>query len=275
MGKQIACLHKVPYSRWLESAPELPYISRIDLFLPNGSNHRTPGQGIPRKNLTEQNVAVLQKKIVTKTSRSVAGKRQSVLAEMTDEDLMSQFQAGSVAAFNILVERYSERLTHYLYGFLGDMRRCEDLLQETFLRVYRNRHSYRRIAKFSTWLYTIAGNLARSEYRKRKRRRLYSIQSVNRDNEEYEMQLPDESFAPDKHAESIIQDKYIQQALDDIPASFREVVVLRDVQQLAYDEIAEITGLPMGTVKSRINRGRTKLQTLLKDVYPFYEPATA
>ncbi|MEX0747164.1 MAG: sigma-70 family RNA polymerase sigma factor [Rhodothermales bacterium] len=186
---------------------------------------------------------------------------------MSDEDLMSQFQAGSVEAFNILVGRYSERLTHYLFGFLGDMRRCEDLLQETFLRVYRNRHSYRRIAKFSTWLYTIAGNLARSEYRKKKRRRLYSLQSVNRDNEEYEMEVPDESFSPDTITESKIQDKHIQQALDDIPSSFREVVVLRDVQQLAYEEIAEITGLPMGTVKSRINRGRTKLQGLLKDVY--------
>lgn len=214
-------------------------------------------------------MADIAKKIVTKTTQDPGTRKQSALEDMTDEDLMSQFQAGSVAAFNILVERYSERLTHYLYGFLGDMRRCEDLLQETFLRVYRNRHSYRRIAKFSTWLYTIAGNLARSEYRKRKRRRLYSIQSVNRDNEEYEMQLPDESFSPDKHAESTIQDKHIQQALDEIPASFREVVVLRDVQQLAYDEIAEITGLPMGTVKSRINRGRTKLQALLKDVYPF------
>ena len=188
---------------------------------------------------------------------------------MTDEDLMSHFQNGTEVAFNILVERYSERLTHYLYGFLGDMRRCEDLLQETFMRVYRNRHSYRRIARFSTWLYTIAGNLARSEYRKRKRRRLSSIQSVNRDNEEYEMPLPDESFLPDRHAESTFQDQYIQRALDEIPESFREVVVLRDVQQLAYDEIAEITGLPMGTVKSRINRGRTKLQTLLRDVYPF------
>lgn len=217
-------------------------------------------------------VADIKKKIVTKTSQDADSKRKSALDEMTDEDLMSQFQSGSVAAFNILVERYSERLMHYLYGFLGDMRRCEDLLQETFLRVYRNRHSYRRIAKFSTWLYTIAGNLARSEYRKRKRRRLYSIQSVNRDNEEYEMQLPDESFSPDRHAESTIQDKHIQQALNEIPASFREVVVLRDVQQLAYDEIAEITGLPMGTVKSRINRGRTKLQALLKDVYPFQEP---
>ncbi|ARA92055.1 RNA polymerase subunit sigma-24 [Rhodothermaceae bacterium RA] len=193
--------------------------------------------------------------------------RTEALQQMSDEDLMEQFQAGTVEAFNILVDRYSERLTHYLYGFLGDMKRCEDLLQETFLRVYRNRHSYQRIAKFSTWLYTIAGNLARSEYRKRKRRRMYSIQSVNRDDEEYEMEIPDESFSPDRYAESTIQDQYIQNALKQIPESFREVVILRDVQQLAYEEIAQITGLPMGTVKSRINRGRTKLQSLLKDVY--------
>jgi len=116
-------------------------------------------------------------------------------------------------------------------------------------------------------LYTIAGNLARSEYRKRKRRRLYSLQSVNRDDEEYEVEIPDETFSPDTHTESTIQDRHIQEALGQIPEEFREVVVLRDVQQLAYEEIAEITGLPMGTVKSRINRGRTKLQGLLKDVY--------
>ncbi len=74
----------------------------------------------------------------------------------------------------------------------------------------------------------------------------------------------------------MLQDKYIQEALDQIPPYFREVVVLRDIQQLAYDEIAEITGLPMGTVKSRINRGRTKLQVLLKDIYPFLsQPAPA
>ncbi len=198
-----------------------------------------------------------------------ANSRQHLLNQMSDEDLMEQFQAGTVEAFNLLVGRYSERLMRYLYGFLGDVKRCEDLLQETFLRVHRNRHSYQRIAKFSTWLYTIAGNLARSEYRKRKRRRMYSLQSVNRDNEEYELEIPDETFLPDRHAESMIQDAYIQQALHEIPNSFREVVVLRDIQQLAYEEIAEITGLPMGTVKSRINRGRTKLQALLKEIYPF------
>ena len=188
---------------------------------------------------------------------------------MVDEDLMELFQAGTVEAYNILVGRYSERLMHYLYGFLQDKKRCEDLLQETFLRVHRNRHSYQRIAKFSTWLYTIAGNLARSEYRKQKRRHMYSIQSTSRDNEEYEMPLPDETFLPDKDTESALQDEYIQTALRLIPPAFREVVILRDVQQLAYDEIAEITGLPMGTVKSRINRGRNKMQNLLRAIYPF------
>ena len=191
------------------------------------------------------------------------------LRELKDEELMAYFQAGSVQAFDLLVERYSERLTHYLYRFIKDDRQVEDLLQETFLRVHRNRHSYQPIAKFSTWLYTIAGNLARSEYRRRKRHRTYSIHSVNQDGEEYEMRIPSDTLAPDRHAERGIYDEHIQQALDQLPDSFREVVVLRDVQQLTYEEIAEITGLPMGTVKSRINRGRTKLQSLLKDVYPF------
>lgn len=209
------------------------------------------------------------KRTFTKTDRleTPTSKNHDVLSQMSDEDLMSQFQAGTVEAFDILVSRYHDPLTNYIYRFLGDIKECEDLLQETFLRVYRNRHSYRRIAKFSTWLYTIAGNLARSEYRKRKRRRLQSLQSVNRDDEEYEIEIPDETFSPDDHAESTIQDRHIQEALMQIPEEFREVVVLRDVQQLAYDEIAEITGLPMGTVKSRINRGRTKLQGILKEVY--------
>ena len=206
--------------------------------------------------------------IVRKAPASEAPKKlYSELSLMSDEDLMTQFQAGVVEAFDILVSRYKDPLTNYIYRFLGDMKECEDLLQETFLRVYRNRHSYRRIAKYSTWLYTIAGNLARSEYRKRKRRRLYSLQSVNRDEEEYEVEIPDETFSPDRHTESVFQDQHIQDALKKIPQEFREVVVLRDVQQLAYEEIADITGLPMGTVKSRINRGRTKLQTLLKDIY--------
>ncbi len=182
---------------------------------------------------------------------------------------MELFQSGTVEAYNILVNRYSERLMHYLFGFLGDKKRCEDLLQETFLRVHRNRHAYQRIAKFSTWLYTIAGNLARSEYRKQKRRHMHSIQAWSRENEEYEMPLPDETFLPDKQTERALQDEHIQEALGSLSSNYREIVILRDIQQLSYSEIAQITGLPMGTVKSRINRGRSKLQGILRDIYPF------
>ncbi len=205
------------------------------------------------------------------TRRRSALSRFDALQEMSDEDLMEHFQAGVVEAYNILWERWTGPLVNFLYRFTGDKKACEDLIQETFLRVYRNRHSYKRIARFSTWLYTIAGNLAKTEYRKRSRRRMDSIQSFNRDGEEFEMPLPDETYAPDKHAESAIQDQYIQMGLLAMPDHFREVVILRDIQQLSYEEIAIITGLPMGTVKSRINRGRTKLQELLKDIYPFLE----
>lgn len=214
-----------------------------------------------------QNTHVIKRRHTTRQNTNPNTRYLDALSPMSDEDLMSHFQAGTVEAFDILVNRYKDPLTNYIYRFLGDMKECEDLLQETFLRVYRNRHSYRRIARFSTWLYTIAGNLARSEYRKRKRRRISSLRSVNKNDEEYEMEVPDETFSPDKDTESSIQDFYIQDALTKIPEEFREVVVLRDVQQLSYEEIAEITGLPMGTVKSRINRGRTKLQILLKDIY--------
>ncbi|BBM70960.1 RNA polymerase sigma factor [Rhodothermus marinus] len=222
-------------------------------------------------NIQQKERVVLRREALQRLPSEENKARYEELQRLSDEDLMSLFQAGTVEAFDILVSRYQDPLANYLYRFLGDPKEVEDLLQETFMRVYRNRHSYRRIAKFSTWLYTIAGNLARSEYRKRKRRRVYSLQSVNRDEEEYEVEIPDETFAPDRHTESTIQDRYIQEALKQIPEEFREVVVLRDVQQLSYEEIAEITGLPMGTVKSRINRGRTKLQALLKDVYPMPE----
>ncbi len=192
--------------------------------------------------------------------------RRIALNEMSDEALMQQLQSGVEEAFNLLVERYRERLASYLYHFLHDEDLAQDLLQEAFLRVFRNRHSYAPIAKFSTWLYTIAGNLARSEYRRRKRHRTYSLY-MEGDGEAFEMAIPADVLAPDRYAERGIHSRRIQEALDELSDDFREVVILRDVQLLSYEEISEITGLPMGTVKSRINRGRGKLQERLKDVY--------
>lgn len=195
--------------------------------------------------------------------------RRAQLRKLSDEALMEQLQAGVVDAFDILVDRYTDPLSHYLYGFVGDEQKVNDLLQETFIRVFRNRHSYERIAKFSTWLYTIAGNLARSEYRKHKRDPTTSIYRTTRDDEEYELQLPDGHRHPDRLADQPIYREEIQKALQQLEEPYREAVVLRDKQQLSYKEIAEITDVPMGTVKSRIHRGREKLQELLEEVYPF------
>lgn len=188
------------------------------------------------------------------------------LNELTDEELILEFQQNdTVGAFEILVQRYKNPLMNYVFRFLGDYETSTDVVQETMIKVYKNKDSYKSIAKFSTWIYTIAGNLARTEYQRRKRRTIFSINSYGEDEETYD--IPDEQYRPDVAADSEIKDKIIQDALTKVSDAYRNVVILRDVQGLSYEEIAEITGISVGTVKSRINRGRAQLQKLLKDIY--------
>jgi len=191
------------------------------------------------------------------------------LQQLSDEDLMEYFQAGYEQAFNILVSRFKDRLHNFLYRYTHDHQDCEDLVQETFLRVYRSRHSYERIAKFSTWMYTIALNLAKSLYKKKKRMTTVTIHKDESDPDDRPMKLEDSNILQDDSLHEKMCMDHLEKALNQLSDDFKEVVVLRDIQQLAYDEIAEITDLPMGTVKSRINRGRAQLQdTLEKYVYP-------
>ncbi len=185
---------------------------------------------------------------------------------LTDEELILEFQQNNtVKAFEVLVQRYKNTLTNYVYRFLGDYEACVDVVQETFIKVYRYKDSYSSIAKFSTWIYTIAGNLARTEYQKRKRRKFFSINAYGENNENYE--IPDEAYRPDTMTDSGIKDEIIQKALLKVSDAYREAVILRDVQGQSYEEIAEIMGITVGTVKSRINRGRAQLQVMLKDIY--------
>jgi RNA polymerase sigma-70 factor (ECF subfamily) len=188
------------------------------------------------------------------------------LAEFSDEELIAEFQQNdTLKAFEILVQRYKNPLTNFVYRFLGDYEACVDVVQETMIKFYRNKDSYKSIAKFSTWIYTIAGNLARTEYQRRRRRQIFSINSYGEEKESYE--IPDERYRPDVMTDSGIKDKIIQDALLKISKAYREAVILRDIQDLSYEEIAEIMGITVGTVKSRINRGRAQLQKLLKDIY--------
>lgn len=184
---------------------------------------------------------------------------------LTDEELILEFQQNdTIRAFEILVQKYKNPLTNFVYRFVGDYEISNDVVQETFIKVYKNKHSYKTIAKFSTWVYTIAGNLAKTELLKKKRRRIVSINSYGEDNET--MDLPDSGHAPDTLTDSGIKDVMIQEALMELNEVYREAVILRDIQELSYEEIAEMLNLTVGTVKSRINRGRARLKELLQEL---------
>ena len=189
------------------------------------------------------------------------------LYELTDEELILEFQQNNtVKAYEILVERYKNPLTNYIFRFLGDYEACLDVVQETFIKVYRYKDSYSSVAKFSTWIYTIAGNLARTEYQRRRRRKFFSINAYGEEKDET-FEIPDESYRPDEVTDSGIKDEIIQKAIRKVSPAYREMVILRDIQGLSYEEITEISGVRVGTVKSRINRGRAQLQKLLEDIY--------
>lgn len=179
-------------------------------------------------------------------------------SQPTDEELISRFQNGDTYAFDLLVRRYKDPLLNFIYRFLGDFVEAEDIVQETFYRVYKNKHYYKEVAKFSTWIYTIAGNLAKTELRRRKRRKIFSI---HRDSAtEKELELPDLKSDPEKEVNTIVTEKLIQKAISNLPERFRQVIVLRDIQGFSYEEISSIIKVPLGTVKSRVNRARLKLQ---------------
>ena len=184
---------------------------------------------------------------------------------VSDEQLIAKFQLGDLQAFDILVRRYKDQLLNFVYRFVGNRSDAEDIVQETFLRVYKNKHMYKEIAKFSTWVYTIAGNLAKTELRRRKRHKIFSVSNFV--NEERDYDIPDREHSPEKKVDSAIQEEIIQKAIEKLPAKFKEVIILRDIQGFAYEEISQILNIPLGTVKSRVNRGRLKLQEDLRFLY--------
>ena len=182
--------------------------------------------------------------------------------ELSDEILIKKFQEGDVGAYNQLVFRFKDRLLNFIYRFVNDLDLAEDLVQDTLLKLYTHKDSYQEIAKFSTWLYTIAANLARTELRKKKRRKTFSVTELSREDREFIIVSSDVDPSEDLSSQDF--EKNIQLALAELPDDFKTIIILRDIQELSYDEISKIVDVPLGTVKSRINRGRVKLQQLLK-----------
>ena len=187
------------------------------------------------------------------------------LRGLDDSGVVSAFLEGESRAFDELVNRYQNRLLNFVYRTTGDRERAEDLVQEVFVRVYRHIHRFDRSRKFSTWIYTIASNLAKNELRNRSRNPLVLFQTIRRnwEDDDRPLQFEDPGTRPDdlyrkRHLREVVED-----AVEKLPPHHRNVFVLRELEGKSYEEIAEITSCNLGTVKSRLNRARNAFASLV------------
>jgi RNA polymerase sigma-70 factor (ECF subfamily) len=187
------------------------------------------------------------------------------LTALDDSGLVAAFLAGEKRAFNLLVDRYQSRLLNFVYRTTGDRERAEDLVQETFIRVYRHLHRFDQSKKFSTWIYTIASNLAKNELRNRSRNPLILFQAIkkNWDADQKPLEWEDNTFRPDDLFRKRHLRQMVESAVEELPEHHRVVFVLRELEGKTYEEIAEITACNLGTVKSRLNRARNNFAQII------------
>ncbi len=178
-----------------------------------------------------------------------------------DDRLVALSQEGDLASFNALVERYQDRVYNLCWRMLGLREAAEDAAQETFLAAYRSIRRFRG-PSFRAWLLRIAANASTDELRRRRRRPQVSLDTPSADGEAA-FDPPDPSAGPEEWALRREQARHMQAALLTLPGDQRLAVVLCDVQGLSYEEISEAMGSSLGTVKSRISRGRARLRSYL------------
>jgi RNA polymerase sigma-70 factor (ECF subfamily) len=180
--------------------------------------------------------------------------------KFSDEKLIARFQEGDINAYNELVKRYKDRLLNFVFRYFNNVEQAEDVVQDTLIKLYTHASYYKNVAKFSTWIFTIAKNNALTELRKNKRKKTDSLWTD--DGKFIDISSKEESLESKVQNEIAIDQ--LNKFLDEIPENFRMAVVLRDFQELSYEEISKILEIPIGTIKSRINRGRIQLAEKMK-----------
>jgi RNA polymerase sigma-70 factor (ECF subfamily) len=187
-----------------------------------------------------------------------------------DAALIRAFHKGDKAAFDRLVLKHKDRLFNVCYRFLGDYEEANDSAQETFIKVYRALKKFRFESAFSTWLYRIAVNTCKNKLKssayRQKRMTVPLDNPALANRSQLTREIQDESQSPAIELEKKERMRIIQEAIDALPPEQKEVVTLRDIEGFSYEEVAEITGYNLGTVKSRLARARQDLRKKLRSV---------
>jgi RNA polymerase sigma-70 factor, ECF subfamily len=180
------------------------------------------------------------------------------LSSATDRDLVASAAGGFDRGFEELVRRYQRPIAAYVYRMVGDYDAALDLTQEIFIKVYGSLARYRPEFKFSTWIYKIAHNAAIDHLRRSSGRERSLINGTEGDH--YELPIESEGLSPEQQSEREERRVEIESVVRSLPTAYRELIVLRHSQDLTYEEIVDVTGLPLGTVKNRLFRAREMMR---------------
>ncbi|HYW69778.1 MAG TPA: sigma-70 family RNA polymerase sigma factor [Pyrinomonadaceae bacterium] len=183
------------------------------------------------------------------------------LAGLADVELVESAVGGREASFEELVRRYQRPIAAYVYRMVGDYDAALDLTQEVFIKVYNSLSRYRSEFKFSTWIYKIAHNAAIDHLRRHAVRE--QVLSPGFETDRREVTIESRRLTPEQESERRERCTEIESVVQQLQSSYRELIVLRHSHDLSYDEIAEVTGLPLGTVKNRLFRAREAMRDLL------------
>jgi len=183
----------------------------------------------------------------------------------TDEELVASVLAGQRSRFTDLVERYQGRLVNYLFRMLRNEQDAHDLAQEVFFKIYGALDRFDDRYRFSTWLFRVAQNAAIDRIRKRRLKVVSLSRPDDGEGDGGDWDLPSSDPTPYQDARNVERGAAIQQAIDELPWEYRELIMLRHYGELSYDEIATLKSMPLGTVKNKLFRGRQMLKEKLSD----------
>ncbi len=184
-------------------------------------------------------------------------------SSLTDEELIEMIKGGSIELFEVIVKRYQKKLVNYIYRMINDFESAMELCQEVFIKVYNSLDKYNPSFKFTTWIHRISSN-ATIDWMRKKKIDAYSIDSnEDDDSPSLSSQIPSTELSPLQTLEMDQLQGRIEAAIEELPYIYKQLIVLRHINELSYEEIAEAVDLPLGTVKNRIFRGREMLKAKL------------